>query len=1011
MKKTYKILLLIFIALLSLSIFSACTEGVQLKLYFDSNGGNEIAPLQISGLSSNINLQDPIKEGYTFDGWYWDNETFENPFTINSIQDVPLSEKMMLYAKWIPNDDEVDNNENNPDDNNNQGNSTDEETFSIHFDTNGGNQIEEKIIKKDEEIILPENPKKNGLIFLGWFDENLQREIDIDSINSDTTIYAKWIRDTYLTERNEYLSSLGVDTCILDEELYRILTGDYISNVSYVNNIEILFVEDAIMYFSYNDKNEYNFWKNALKFRNDDVYIFGNIIAVPIEDNFDYNIAKKLLFDNSLVQKRFVFEENYEIELDNKSTVFLARDPFNEILPDLSIIEGWYDNEDFDGNPISFPYFGKNNITDNNNVITLYAKWKNEEPPTNNNLSENLIKIIENFDPLINEINSVENELHFDISFVLQYEQNIFEVYAKGNLYASNRNQINQIQVIVFKDNEDSSCLEFNLLGNDIYLDQRFTKTAGKSKFTRLDALEINKKLSSFVEQISYVDINTNELIDVIRENSLLFNQINNSNIIDINEYEENFVIEINTKEIYYLLCQMFKSGLFHIDDITNYMIFWFDIISRIMFDTSFRYLEDIDSDFVFPEICITTSKFDIAANDIEINYVGDIDIYDNDNSNEDIREELNLYSYFKITNNERIEIDFIPGNSYVESVIKANLKLNLGIKDIYVDAEIYFDPNFDYNSESNNLMNCPTSYLTFRDFSSNAIIKKTVAVYDGRYIYFDLRSFYDVLGLTTIESTNFNTKYKIPFNINTKDNENRYVVDQYDDDYYINMENINPYEKVAKIYDWIYMISKEGKFETSMAELTDFFDGIIYYYWYDELSNINGNEEYIDNNEYENYYWDNSYGNEEYYNYNEILIDEETVIEFFNYSLAEMHSDFIPEYDYSYNEIEKMSSFVLYQLTGINTTVENLITADYNDDENLIFVIEGIENGIGSNYSIMYKDERILSLSIEFDIVPLENYQMPEIDKTQYRDIDNNFYSQLQDLFQAYMHKEIYDK
>lgn len=43
---------------------------------------------------------DPEKEGYVFDGWYWDESTWEKPFTAYSLMDSPLSNNVSVYAKW-----------------------------------------------------------------------------------------------------------------------------------------------------------------------------------------------------------------------------------------------------------------------------------------------------------------------------------------------------------------------------------------------------------------------------------------------------------------------------------------------------------------------------------------------------------------------------------------------------------------------------------------------------------------------------------------------------------------------------------------------------------------------------------------------------------------------------------------------------------------------------------------------------------------------------------------------
>lgn len=43
---------------------------------------------------------DPEKEGYVFDGWYWDKDSWKKPFSANSLLDAPLSSNMSVYAKW-----------------------------------------------------------------------------------------------------------------------------------------------------------------------------------------------------------------------------------------------------------------------------------------------------------------------------------------------------------------------------------------------------------------------------------------------------------------------------------------------------------------------------------------------------------------------------------------------------------------------------------------------------------------------------------------------------------------------------------------------------------------------------------------------------------------------------------------------------------------------------------------------------------------------------------------------
>ena len=47
--------------------------------------------------------ENPTKDEYTFDGWFWDKDTWQTPFTANSLLDAPLSSDMNVYCKWKAN--------------------------------------------------------------------------------------------------------------------------------------------------------------------------------------------------------------------------------------------------------------------------------------------------------------------------------------------------------------------------------------------------------------------------------------------------------------------------------------------------------------------------------------------------------------------------------------------------------------------------------------------------------------------------------------------------------------------------------------------------------------------------------------------------------------------------------------------------------------------------------------------------------------------------------------------
>lgn len=88
------------VLLLSFFMLSSCAQGVTFTIDFDSNGGSPVDSISYEGNIA-VELPDnPTKDGYIFDGWYWDNDTFANPFTVNSALDQPLQGGLTVYAKW-----------------------------------------------------------------------------------------------------------------------------------------------------------------------------------------------------------------------------------------------------------------------------------------------------------------------------------------------------------------------------------------------------------------------------------------------------------------------------------------------------------------------------------------------------------------------------------------------------------------------------------------------------------------------------------------------------------------------------------------------------------------------------------------------------------------------------------------------------------------------------------------------------------------------------------------------
>jgi len=121
---------------------------VSLKGYYDmhktfnfySNGNKYHSQEYVSG-GKITKPSDPIRNGYTFGGWYTDL-TYTIEFDFNS----PIINEVGCYAKWIPN------------------------TYTIKFNSNGGNGTMEDIIATyDKGVLLPLNTfTKPNYLFKGW---------------------------------------------------------------------------------------------------------------------------------------------------------------------------------------------------------------------------------------------------------------------------------------------------------------------------------------------------------------------------------------------------------------------------------------------------------------------------------------------------------------------------------------------------------------------------------------------------------------------------------------------------------------------------------------------------------------------------------------------------------------------------------------------------------------------------------------------------------------------------
>ena len=134
----------------------------QYTIIFDSAGGSSVDNLT---KDFGADLTKPIteKEGHTLLGWYLDDE-YTKPYDFTTMQ----AEDIELVARWEIND------------------------YTISFDSQGGSEVDTITQTFDSNIVVPENPTKEGHTFKGW-------DPDIPELmpSQDITVVAQWEVNQY----------------------------------------------------------------------------------------------------------------------------------------------------------------------------------------------------------------------------------------------------------------------------------------------------------------------------------------------------------------------------------------------------------------------------------------------------------------------------------------------------------------------------------------------------------------------------------------------------------------------------------------------------------------------------------------------------------------------------------------------------------------------------------------------------------------------------------------------
>lgn len=174
MKKKFKLLLSLLILPLLLLIVTACNPTIY-TVQFDLNGGMIGDKLELKDKTFRIGdrletIETPTREGYDFDGWYYD-ETFETKLSTP----LKIEKDLKFYAKWLV------------------------KTYTITFNSNGGTPVDSIKAEFGSSITKPKDPIKDEFTFDKWYlDEELENEFIFNTMPAkDLTLYAGWVAATY----------------------------------------------------------------------------------------------------------------------------------------------------------------------------------------------------------------------------------------------------------------------------------------------------------------------------------------------------------------------------------------------------------------------------------------------------------------------------------------------------------------------------------------------------------------------------------------------------------------------------------------------------------------------------------------------------------------------------------------------------------------------------------------------------------------------------------------------
>ncbi|MFA6765937.1 MAG: hypothetical protein WCS45_02670, partial [Clostridia bacterium] len=296
---------------------------------------------------------------------------------------------------------------------------------------------------------------------------------------------------------------------------------------------------------------------------------------------------------------------------------------------------------------------------------------------------------------------------------------------------------------------------------------------------------------------------------------------------------------------------------------------------------------------------------------------------------------------------------------SYKESAIKVSLSIDLGLKDLFLKADIFVNP--DLSGEIT-----PSAYLVALDKDGEAIADLD-AFYDGKVLSFDLAGLYDMLDVDYPEEGTMYFVDLVFADLFQEADEPENAAEENEEE----EESTLPFElgdivaiaigKIDVLYEIVINTVFNKELNIDAATILNIVNNLF-------VKVEDGKKFDI----------------------------EEDMVPYLEGVLAEFASDEFLDDNPDATDAQKAQS-VIFEITGANVSVKQLLTADGAGNAKIILGI--LEDALGLNLQILTgakNDNMVLDFTLEIDLVELDDYNADMPNKEYTDAIDLNSVSEI---------------